>query len=237
MYPSSARAASGCALQAVTAPENTVSVWISGGSGPSTSMPGRFMQLGELLESERGAPVGDQRTDRHTGRRHDDPVADRLEHAPALEKLLQVDAAWPGRITQRRCSLHRATHRRLVGDVRVRGTGRARPWRSPERTRSTRLPASNRRSADQLVDRIAREHDDVDRFARLDALRDIDAARGLGDDLAARSRVRTAPRARRAPRAWPSRKESQRRVLHWTSSYCASGNRSPAHRDRAATSA
>ena len=30
-------------MVALTAPENTVRVWIAGGNGPSTVMPGRFM--------------------------------------------------------------------------------------------------------------------------------------------------------------------------------------------------
>ena len=39
MNASSARASSGCRARAPTAAEKVVTIWISGGSGPSTSMP------------------------------------------------------------------------------------------------------------------------------------------------------------------------------------------------------
>ena len=39
MNASSARASSGCRARAPTAAEKVVTIWISGGNGPSTSMP------------------------------------------------------------------------------------------------------------------------------------------------------------------------------------------------------
>src|SRR5690606_2545262 len=42
-------------------------------------------QLAELLKSDLGLAFGDERRDRHAGRRHDDALANRLENAPALE--------------------------------------------------------------------------------------------------------------------------------------------------------
>ena len=62
---------------------------------------GQVHQLAELLETQRHAAIGHQRTHGHARRRHHDARADLLEDAPAREKLLQVHAAGAGGIAQR----------------------------------------------------------------------------------------------------------------------------------------
>ena len=65
---------------------NVVTIWIAGGSGPSTVDALDVHELGELLEPELDLALRDQRPDRNAGRRLHDPGLHGVGDAPALEQ-------------------------------------------------------------------------------------------------------------------------------------------------------
>ena len=169
--------------------EKVVTIWIAGGSGPSTSMPVDVNQLRELLKAELDLAARDERADGNARRRRDDPIADLVGDAPALEQ--------PSRARRRsgRSStpMVRAasTARRSASSLPI--SGRGAPARTatatPERARSTALPATRCPAASSLSIASRREHHDVERLAGLHARGGVDAADRLDRDHAARTRL------------------------------------------------
>ena len=205
MNASSACAASGCRARAPTAAENVVTIWIAGGSGPSTSMPVDVNQLRELLKAELHLAARDQRADGNARRRRDDPIPDLARRCPsARTAVASCDAARAGR-GRRSCA---PPARRAGARPRCRSPAAARrraprPRRPSARDRPS-LPATRWPADEQLVDRVASEHDDVERLAGLHARGGVDAADRLDHDIVPRADLVGASPARRAPPWSPS---------------------------------
>ena len=142
-------------------------------------MPSRFMSSLSCWKSQLRRAFCHERADRHARRRDDDAAANLLENAPALEHLLEIDAARARGITQRLRGEHRALHGFFCRNVQLRGP-RAHGNGHAGLHEIHAASGPHLAIRDQLVDRIARQHHHIDRFAGLHALGHIHPARGFG---------------------------------------------------------
>ena len=147
-----------------TAAENTVTAWISGGSGPMTSMPGTCINSLNCWKPSSTSPRATSVPTGTPGGACTMRGAIVVGDAPALEQADEVRAARTRRIADAARAQHGVANRRFAADVGSRRAGghRDRHARAREIDAAVRIDAAAGR---QLLDRVGGQHDEIERFA------------------------------------------------------------------------
>ena len=186
-----------------TPAEKVVTIWIAGGSVPTTSMPARCISSLSCWKPSSTSPRATSVPTGTPGGGLHEAVLDRVGDAPALEQLEQLHAARAGGVADAARRQHRPLDRILRADVRPRRAGAHRDGHAGVHQVD---PAAGEDAAggDQLVDRVGGQHHDVEGLAGLHAPGRIDAADRLDRDARARALLDRRRPVRPAPGGSPS---------------------------------